>query len=183
MRACDLTIEEYYKQWEDSRLDRFSLQLFQIEEDTSADGPYWVYLVSTSDTDQGFPLIVRVEDGNLKVDWEIYSEFFDQHYVRFQEGALASPQTFRVVIERKSDYYGTDRDKFENLGDYFVYEINPPYGDLNEFAEYAFLKKTPKSQSVSITMSDLVTILSRSSLRSIRSRSRMGRSTSSSPIM
>ena len=112
-----------------------------MESDPEMGGPYWVYLISTSDVDQGFPLIVRVEDGNLKVDWEIFSEFYDKHFVRFRSGEIPGPATFRLVIERMSDYYGADRDGFKDLDDYYVYQINPPYGDLNEFSEYAFVKK------------------------------------------
>ncbi len=134
-------ISDYYGKWADKKIDRFSLQLFQMEKSTALGGPYWVYLVSTSDQDQGFPLIVRVEDGNLKVDWEIYSEFFDRHFVRFRDGKMPRPSTFRVVVERVSDYYGSDREGFTDLSSYNVYQINPPYGDLNEFSEYAFVKK------------------------------------------
>lgn len=134
------TMEEYYKKWDVTTYDRFSLQLFQMEEDEEMGGPYWVFLVSTSDVDQGFPVIIRVENGLLKVDWEIYSEFEDRHFVQFQKGAIASPHSFRLVVERVSDYYGSDRDGFENLDDYYVYQVNPPYGDLNEFSNYAFVK-------------------------------------------
>lgn len=134
-------IGDYYGKWADKKIDRFSLQLFQMEKNTALGGPYWVYLVSTSDQDQGFPLIIRVEDGNLKVDWEIYSEFFDRHFVRFRDGKMPRPATFRVVVERVSDYYGSDREGFKDLGSYNVYQINPPYGELNEFSEYAFVKK------------------------------------------
>jgi len=134
-------IGDYYGKWADKKIDRFSLQLFQMEKEPSLGGPFWVYLVSTSDQDQGFPLIVRVEDGNLKVDWEIYSEFFDRHFVRFRDGKMPRPSTFRVVVERVSDYYGSDREGFKDLASYNVYQINPPYGDLNEFSEYAFVKK------------------------------------------
>lgn len=134
-------IEEYYQRWPDARVDRFSTQLFQMEADPEMGGPYWVYLVSTSDMDQGFPLIIREENGNLKVDWEIFAEFQDRHFVRFREGSMGGTSTFRLVIERMSDYYGSDRDGFKDLDDHFVYQINPPYGDLNEFSEYAFVKK------------------------------------------
>ena len=134
-------MEEYYKKWPDRRLDRYSHQLYAMESDVEFGGPYWVYLISQSDDDQGYPFIIRVEDGNLKVDWESHSEFFDQHWVKFQQGGIAVPHTFRVAIERVSDYYGPDRDQFENLGDYFVYKINPPYGGDDEFMEYAFVKK------------------------------------------
>jgi hypothetical protein len=134
-------IGDYYKKWPDNKIDRYSLQLFQMEPSKELGGPYWVYLVSTSDADQGFPLIIRVEDGNLKIDWEIFSEFYDRHFVRFRKGTMPRPSTFRVVIERVSDYYGSDREAFTNVKDYYVYQINPPYGDLNEFSEYAFVKK------------------------------------------
>jgi hypothetical protein len=134
-------IEDYHKKWPDSPPGRYSLQLFQMEPSVELGGPYWVYLVSSNDADQGFPLIIRVEEGNLKVDWEIYSEFHDRHFARFRDGKMPGPATFRVVIERVSDYYGTDRAAFTNLKDHYVYQINPPYGDLNEFSEYAFVKK------------------------------------------
>lgn len=134
-------VQSYYQKWEERPVNRFSLQLFQREIDPEMGGPYWVYLISTSDDDQGFPLIVRVEDEKLKVDWEIFSEFYDRHFVRFRSGEIPGPATFRLVIERMSDYYGADRDGFKDLDDYYVYQINPPYGDLNEFSEYAFVKK------------------------------------------
>lgn len=133
-------MEEYYKKYEMKSYDRFSKQLFQFEADKELGGPYWVYLISTQDDDQGYPLIIRVEDGLLKVDWEIYAEFEDRHFVKFQRGSIASPATVRLVVERVSDYYGSDRDGFENLDDYYVYQVNPPYGDLNEFSDYAFVK-------------------------------------------
>ena len=139
--SLQAAIEDYYKKWPDKPIERYSLQLFQMEQSAERGGPYWVYLVSTSDMDQGFPLIVRVEEGNLKVDWEIYSEFYDRHFVRYREHKLPSPANFRVVIERVTDYYGSDLKDFKTLKDYQVYQVNPPYGDLNEFSEYAFVKK------------------------------------------
>jgi len=133
-------MEEYYKKYDMVNYSRYSKLLFQMEADKELGGPYWVYLVSTSDTEQGFPLIIREEDGLLKVDWESFSEFEDRHFVQFQRGAIASPRTFRLVVERVSDYYGSDRNGFETLDDYYVYQVNPPYGDLNEFSDYAFVK-------------------------------------------
>lgn len=133
-------MEEYYKKYDMVNYSRYSKLLFQMEADKELGGPYWVYLISTSDTEQGFPLIIREEDGLLKVDWESFSEFEDRHFVQFQRGAIASPRTFRLVVERVSDYYGSDRNGFETLDDYYVYQVNPPYGDLNEFSDYAFVK-------------------------------------------
>ena len=142
-------IEEYYQKWPDFRFGRYAHQMFQMEMDTSLGGPYWVYLVSESDRnqDQGFPIIIRVEDGNLKVDWEIFAEFNDQHFVKFLKGELPNPGTFRLVMERKSDYYGTDRDDFADLDDYLVYQVSTPYGEIDEFSEYAFVKKDSEMAS------------------------------------
>jgi len=138
-------MEEYYKKYDMVNYSRYSKLLFQMEADKELGGPYWVYLISTSDTEQGFPLIIREEDGLLKVDWESFSEFEDRHFVQFQRGAIASPRPFRLVVERVSDYYGSDRDGFETLDDYYVYQVNPPYGDLNEFSDYAFVKMDSES--------------------------------------
>ena len=134
-------VEDYYKKWPYRPFGRYSLQLFQMETDTTQGGPYWVFLVSTSDDDEGFPLIVRNEGGLLKIDWEIFAEFNDRHFLRFRDGTMPPPATFRLIAERLSDYYGSDRDAFTDLADHYVYQINPPYGDLNEYAEFAFVKK------------------------------------------
>jgi hypothetical protein len=135
------TIEDYHKKWSYKPFGRYSVQLYQMEADTSLGGPYWVFIVSTSDEEEGFPLIVRTENGLLKVDWEIFAEFSDRHFLQFREGTMAPPKTFRLIVERFSDYYGSDKDAFTDLKDYYVYQVNPPYGDLNEFSEFAFVKK------------------------------------------
>jgi len=135
------TIEDYHKKWAYKPFGRYSVQLYQMEADTSLGGPYWVFLVATSDEEEGFPLIVRTENGLLKVDWDIFAEFSDRHFLRFREGTMSPPATFRLIVERFSDYYGSDKDTFTDLKDYYVYQVNPPYGDLNEFSEFAFVKK------------------------------------------
>ena len=146
-------VEEYYKKWPDTKLERYSLQFFLIEEDASSGQPYWMYLMSTSDDEEGIPVLVRIENGNLKVDWEIFSEFQDRHYVKFMEGGIASPHTLRLVCERQSDYYGSDRDGFTDLKDYLVFKVFPPYGDDTALAENAFVKKgTPLAEKLSNTI-------------------------------
>ena len=135
------SIEEYYQKWPFKQFATFSKALFQMEPDKKRGGPYWVYLISSSENDPGFPMIIREEDGLLKVDWEVFSEFQDERFVKFLAGDIPSPHTLRVVINRVSDYYGLDRDGFTNLDDYFVYRVKPPYGGLNEFSTYAFVKK------------------------------------------
>jgi hypothetical protein len=53
---------------------------------------------------------------------------------------MAPPATFRLILERFTDYYGSDRDAFTDLGDYLVYQVYPPYGET-EFSEFVFVKK------------------------------------------
>jgi hypothetical protein len=142
-------IEDYHRKWAYTPFGRYSLQLYQMETDTSLGGPYWVFIVSTNDQEEGFPLIVRTENGLLKVDWEIFAEFSDRHFLRFREGTMAPPATFRLIVERFSDYYGSDKDAFTELKDHYVYQVNPPYGDLNEFSEFVFVKKdTPLAKQL-----------------------------------
>jgi hypothetical protein len=142
-------IEDYHKKWAYAPFGRYSLQLYQMETDTSLGGPYWVFIVSTNDQEEGFPLIVRTENGMLKVDWEIFAEFSDRHFLRFREGTMPPPATFRLIVERFSDYYGSDKDAFTDLKDHYVYQVNPPYGDLNEFSEFVFVKKdTPLAKQL-----------------------------------
>ena len=112
-----------------------------MESSENNGGPFWVYFISTGDDNSRFPLFIRAEDGILKVDWEIFSEFFDAHFVRFLAGDIPSPHTFRVVIKRVSDYYGPDRETFPDLDQYYVYKVEPPYGGEHEFSSYAFVRK------------------------------------------
>lgn len=135
------SVEEYYQKWPFKQFATFSKALFQMEPSKENGGPYWVYMISSSENDPGFPVIIREEDGLLKVDWEVFSEFQDERFVKFLAGDIPSPHTLRVVINRVSDYYGLDRDGFTDLDDYFVYQVKPPYGGLNEFSTYAFVKK------------------------------------------
>lgn len=133
-------VEDYHKKWPYVRFERYSLQLYQMELDASIGGPYWVFIVSTSDDSEGFPFIVRTENGLLKADWEIFAEFSDRQFLRFRDGKMSPPATFRLILERFTDYYGSDRDAFADLADYLVYQVYPPYGET-EFSEFVFVKK------------------------------------------
>ncbi len=148
---------KYYQSHSDAPVERFALQLFEREPSPEFGGPFWVYLVSTGDNDQGFPVIVRVEDGDLKVDWEIFVEFYDRWFANFRNDSDNQEKTFRIVAQRKSDYYGSDREAFERLEDFHVFELNPPYGSANEFEEYAFVPKDSpvgKKLDVAISLED-----------------------------
>jgi hypothetical protein len=133
-------VEDYHKKWPYERFVRYSLQLYQMELDATIGGPYWVFIVSTSDEAEGFPFIVRTENGLLKADWQIFAEFSDRQFLSFRDGKVPSPGTFRLILERFTDYYGSDRDAFTDLGDYLVYQVYPPYGET-EFSEFVFVKK------------------------------------------
>lgn len=133
-------VEDYHKKWPYVRFGRYSLQLYQMELDASIGGPYWVFIVSTSDEAEGFPFIVRTENGLLKADWEIFAEFSDRQFLRFRDGKMSPPATFRLILERFTDYYGSDREAFTDLGNYLVYQVYPPYGET-EFSEFVFVKK------------------------------------------
>ncbi len=135
------TMEDYYKKWPYRNMGRYAINFFTSESDPSLGGPFWVFTISSGEVDSGFPLIVRVEDGNLKVDWDIFSEFFDRRYLRFREASMPEPATFRVVLEQLSDYYGSDRDQIKDLSDYLVYNVSMPYGGDGEFSDAAFVKK------------------------------------------
>ncbi len=134
-------ISEYYEKWPFTQFGSFSKELFQIESNEKRGGPFWIYYISRGDNNSPFPLFIRAEDGLLKVDWEIFAEFGDGHFVKFLAGDIPSPHTLRVVINRVSDYYGPDRERFPDLDQHYVYRVEPPYGGMNEFSTYAFVRK------------------------------------------
>ncbi|MEO0413766.1 MAG: hypothetical protein AAF226_02300 [Verrucomicrobiota bacterium] len=131
------TIEQYYQKMPDKTYTSSSLEFLQWESDVNLGGPYWVYIANLGDQD-GIPIIVREEEGLLKIDWHVYAEFHDKHFVKFQQGQIPSPHTFRLVVHRQSDYFGPDREGFKDLTNYLVYKISTPYGDHEE---WAFIKK------------------------------------------
>ncbi|MDF1816816.1 MAG: SUMF1/EgtB/PvdO family nonheme iron enzyme [Verrucomicrobiales bacterium] len=143
-------IQEYYKKWPDFSIDRFKIKLFQMELEKEYGGPFWVYQITYSEVARsGVPLIIQVEDGNLKVNWEVFSECNDEHFVKFREGKIKGPHDFRLVAERVTEYPGRDKDILEEIGDYRCYELNPPYGGYRVFSEYAFVKKgTPVARQL-----------------------------------
>ena len=137
--ALEDKIRNYYKTWPDFRFDRFKMKLFQLELEEKYGGPFWVYQIIETDTGPaGTPLIVRVEDGDLKVDWELYSEFKDQHFVKYREAKIKRPRKFRLVAERVATYSGPDATHMKGFD---CYQLNPPYGGFRAFSEYAFVKK------------------------------------------
>ncbi|MEM7697464.1 MAG: hypothetical protein AAF236_03560 [Verrucomicrobiota bacterium] len=134
-------VSDYHKKWMFRSFDKPQLSFEEFETDPELGGPFWMYMLETGDSSIKIPVFVRVEDGLLKFDWEIYTEFLDQHFVKFVDGELPRPRSLRVVVERVDQYRGSDRDGFSNLNEFEVFRVFPPYGDFNELAQYAFVKK------------------------------------------
>jgi len=139
------TIAEYYQTWPFTKHETIALNLFQYGASEDLGGPYWVYLVQKSNNDSGFPVIVRIEDEMLKVDWEVYSEFNGRHLVKFFDGEISSSRIVKAIIQRVSGYYGKDSSQFEQLDDYLVYRLEPPHGGFGEFAKNVFVRKGTKT--------------------------------------
>lgn len=139
----DADIAKYYQEWRDFSYDEYSLKLFSMELDPKYGGPFWVYQVGKTNNDdsQSFPIVIREEGGNLKIDWDIFSEFKDRHYVEMIEERLPLPGNFRVVAERVKKFPGEDADSFSEREQYDCFKIIPPYGGYDVFAKYAFAEK------------------------------------------
>jgi len=148
------SVIDYYKRWPDFSLDDFRIRWHSSEEAPETGGPFWVFLITKpgqSEEDLEMPLIIRSENGHLKVDWETFAEFWDQHFVHFFKNGAAfnPPHHFRLVIERLSEYPGPDKPGFTDLKDYLCYSLNPPYGGFQAYQEYAFVKAgTPLAKQI-----------------------------------
>ncbi len=150
-RAKELepALEDYYSNRPDFSLSNYKLKLFQLELDPEFGGPFWVYQVLSGEHDKsgGTPLIIRVENGNLKIDWEVFSEFYDRHFVAFIDGKIQPPSPFRVVMERVRIKGGAE------LDGYACYKLNPPYGGYLEHQQYAYVDLgTTEGQKVTDTV-------------------------------
>ena len=109
-----------------------------MERSRSDNTLFYVFFFITNQMPDGYPLILRTEDGKLKVDWEIFAEFNDQHFKYFVEGESSDPHPLRIMIKRAS-YWGPDKDKFTELNDYLCFGISAP--PFPEEGKFAFVKK------------------------------------------
>ncbi len=138
-------METYHRGRPHLKWERHSLQLFQIVSEHESGGPYWVMIFSPGDGDPGWPVLVRVEEGKLKVDWSSFMEFADRRFASFRKGREEGPAIFRLVMERRTAYDESDRAALGDLGEFDVYSINPPYGNLGEFEDFAFVPKSSEA--------------------------------------
>ncbi len=132
------TIEEYYETDPQGPISNYTLEFINMERSRADNSLFYVFFYITKQMPDGLPLILRTEDGKLKVDWEIFAEFHDQHFKYFVKGENPGPHPLRIMIKRAS-YWGPDKDKFTDLNDYLCFGISsPPYPEEGEFA---FIKK------------------------------------------
>lgn len=136
------TMAKYYQKNVHYRYNQFRPKIFQMELDPEYDGPFWVYQIFESgEEESGLPIVVRPENGDLKVDWKIYSEFRDRHFVKYTEEGASGLKSFHLIAERVIDYQGVDRPGFTEIDKYDCYKIFPPYGDYKANIQYAFVEK------------------------------------------
>lgn len=136
-------VKEFYQEPR-PEFEKVKVKIFQMELDPYYGGPFWVYLVTKSEENKGFPIIVRKQGEYLKIDWKTFAEFSERHFVEYIDGKKKRPGQFRVIVEPLKKYSGPDRDGFQGLDKYDCYKLFPPYGEYEEFTEYAFtLKHSP----------------------------------------
>lgn len=133
-------IRDYHQEIPFPVVAKYSLTLFQEETSPDFSGPYRIYLAETADNPMGVPLIVRKDGDYARVDWETFSEFHDQLFVKFLANEGPERTDFRLVAQQVSDFEGAP----EKASDYFLFELNPPYGKRQEHTTYAVAKRTSK---------------------------------------
>ncbi|MEO0415656.1 MAG: hypothetical protein AAF226_11970 [Verrucomicrobiota bacterium] len=139
-------IEAYYEGNPFVDYSDFDLEFLQSEADEDLGGPYWVYMANLGKK-RGVPIIVRMEGDQLKVDWNVFAEFHDQHFAASKKGRMELPRSFRLVVERASEYYGPDRDRFPGIDDYLICKVSSPL-DLTA-RDWVFVKKgTPQAKEL-----------------------------------
>ncbi len=145
----------------------FKMKLFQMELDPEFGGPFWVYQIEKSESDDtgGFPIIIREQDGELKIDWEVFQEFAEKTFVSFLDAQRPIAGDYRVVAEQISTYPESQGQPPVDLSENIIYEISLPYGGYRAHSTYAFVEKdTPLGREldnlIAIGDDPLATILS-----------------------
>ena len=127
-------IDGYYQQDPQEAITDYTLEFINMERSRSDNTLFYVFLLTTKKLPDGFPVILRTEKGALKVDWEIFAEFNDQHFKYFVKSEDRGQHPLRMMLKRAS-YWGPDKDKFADLNDYLCFGVSaPPFLDKGEFA-------------------------------------------------
>lgn len=148
--ALKAIIDGYYKQDPQAAITDYTLEFINMERSRGDNTLFYVFLLSTKRLPDGFPIILRTENGKLKVDWEIFAEFNDQHFKYFVKSEDRGPHPLRLMLKRAS-YWGPDKEKFTDLDDYLCFGVSsPPFLDKGEFT---FVKKgTPLAKQLEASL-------------------------------
>ncbi len=130
-------IQEYYASHVDLPFLDYRLDYFHTEPQPGGQRKVYVFFLTFSNQQDGFPVIVVEENNILGLDWDLFVEFKDRHFQQFIEERQKTPRSFRVVIQRVT-YWESDRDQIPNVENLVCYKIDPPYPG---FTQYAFVEK------------------------------------------
>lgn len=129
-------VESYYANHVDLPFLDYRLDYFHTEPQPGGRKVY-VFFLTFSNQQDGFPVIVVEEDQKLGMDWDLFVEFKDRHFQKFIEERDQTSRAFRVVIQRVT-YWESDRDQIPDVENLICYKIDPPYPG---FTRYAFVAK------------------------------------------
>tara|TARA_R110002096_G_scaffold24760_6_gene77931 strand:- start:8161 stop:9321 length:1161 start_codon:yes stop_codon:yes gene_type:complete len=129
-------VAEYYANHVDLPFLDYRLDYFHTEPRPGGRKVY-VFFLTFSNQQDGFPVIVVEENQTLGLDWDLFVEFKDRHFQEFIEERDQTSQAFRVVIQRVT-YWESDRDQIPDVENLVCYKIDPPYPG---FTRYAFVAK------------------------------------------
>ncbi|MFT5465791.1 MAG: hypothetical protein ACI8UO_000887 [Verrucomicrobiales bacterium] len=124
-------LKAYYADQNDPPVRDYRLDFFHSEQHESG-GNMFVFFLTLPDED-GFPVIVREQEKEHFVDWELFTEFRDRKFEKFAAEKPSQPAAFRVVIQRIS-YHEADRDQIPDVDSLICYKIDPPYPGLTQYA-------------------------------------------------
>ncbi len=95
---------------------------------------FFLFLVTTKNVPEGFPVSVEETADGFRVDWEAFIEFNDHLLHKFMTNFQSEPRDFRVIM-RRTHYFGTD---IPNLKNKYAFRIDPP---VPGYEGYAFVDR------------------------------------------
>ena len=130
-------LSAYYQSHPDLPISNYRLDFFHNEPRPGDTGSAYIFFLTFPDETDGFPVMVMENQGEFRLDWDLYLEFREKAFQRFVEDAPEKAASFRLVLQRVT-YWEPDRDQIPNVDQLLCYKIDPPYPG---FTRYAFVDR------------------------------------------
>ncbi|WP_367871450.1 hypothetical protein [Luteolibacter sp. Populi] len=115
----------YYAEEHDGPINPLSVAVQESRDDSAGVPDFYIYLVTTGQAPEGFPVAVMNREGGWKVDWGSFVEFHDDHFSRFAGGQAGDKGAFHLLVRITN--FAPKREGFT------AFRLDPPLPDRDRY--------------------------------------------------